>query len=298
MKKSCLKCKNSIESETDWHGLHHDCFREWFQLNQLLHFEDIAARSQSQIPRENGAINTSFFHGKFRKYSARLGDESYILKVEQIEYPELPATEYVSNQIFKSLKIPVPDHFLLRFPEERACFVTKNFMSKLSGSTLIHIYHFFGKGQIYDCETLIKIIGDLTGRRTEQEKFVYLTIADSLIGNNDRHGRNLGFIQNIKGLQLAPFYDNPSALGIEDIAFLGADLQPRGAIYTKLSDQPTLKDYVLEWNRLGFGKIIDNFKKNLSLEQTTKLITESHLTERRKSALLRLVIKRSEELYA
>ena len=92
----------------------------------------------------------------------------------------------------------------------------------------------------HNCEHLVRIIGEKTRRRTEQERFVYLTLVDTLTGNHDRHGRNLGFIQTPKGLQLAPFYDNPSYIGLDDDLMLGADLQPRGAIFTEETDEPTV----------------------------------------------------------
>ena len=111
----------------------------------------------------------------------------------------------------------------------------------------------------HDCESLVKIIGEKTQRKREQEKFILLTLADSLIGNHDRHGRNLAFIRSAKGIWLSPFYDNPSALALEDPSMLGADLQPRGSIYTKDTDKPTMKDYVLEWNRLGYGECCPAF---------------------------------------
>ncbi|HSX04664.1 MAG TPA: HipA domain-containing protein [Rhabdochlamydiaceae bacterium] len=169
-------------------------------------------------------------------------------------------------------------------------------MSDLSSSTLDHIYHFVVDGKKHDCESLIEIIGEKTQRKREQERFVFLTLADSLIGNHDRHGRNLAFIRSAKGIWLSPFYDNPSALALEDPSILGADLQPRGSIFTKDSDKPTIKDYVLEWNRLGYSHVIQSFKKKLHLETIETLIEKSHISEKRKKALFHLISKRSEEL--
>ena len=95
---------------------------------------------------------------------------------------------------------------------------------------------------------------------------------------------------------LSPFYDNPSALALEDPSMLGADLQPRGSIHTKDTDKPTMKDYVLEWNRLGYGDVVRRFKKNLSLGTIKDLIEKSHVSEKRKRALLGLILKRNGEL--
>ncbi len=292
----CHCCKPLYVEETSLHGLHENCFKECF--GSCEKFVDLVARSQSAPPApiSQEPKNISFFHGAYRKYSARLGKRTYILKVQQQEYPELPATEFLSNQIFHSLNIPVPDHYLIKYPKDTLCFVTKNFMSDLTASTLDHIYHFVTDEKKHDCESLVKIIGEKTQRKIEQEKFILLTLADSLIGNHDRHGRNLAFIRSAKGIWLSPFYDNPSALALEDPSMLGADLQPRGSIYTKDTDKPTMKDYVLEWNRLGYGDVVRHFKKNLSLPTIKDLIEKSHLSEKRKRALLVLILKRNEEL--
>ena len=296
MQLSCCKCLKKLALEDSWYGLHKNCFKDWFCLQEVSHFLDLVARSQSQAPQENQMANISFFNGAYRKYSARLGESGFILKVQQKEYLELPATEYLCNQIYESLDIEIPHYYLIRFPEEHFCFVTKNFMSGLIASDLVHIYHFVKDGKNHDCESLVTIIGEQTGRRVEQERFVYLTLADSLIGNHDRHGRNLGFIQSTKGMHLAPFYDNPSALALEEHSMLGADLQPRGSIFTKETDKPTLKDYVWEWKRLGFGDVVNRFRKQHSLEKIQSLVENSYISEKRQKALLRLIFKRSEEL--
>jgi hypothetical protein len=296
MHTSCCKCFEKLALEDSWYGLHKNCFKNWFCLQDVSHFLDLVTRSQSQAPQENQMANISFFNGAYRKYSAHLGESSFILKVQQKEYLELPATEYLCNQIYECLAIEIPNYYLIRFPEDQFCFATKNFMSGLIASDLVHIYHFVKKGKNHDCESLVTIIGEQTGRRIEQERFVYLTLADSLIGNHDRHGRNIGFIQSAKGMQLAPFYDNPSALALEEHSMLGADLQPRGSIYTKETDKPTMKDYVREWKRLGFGDVVDRFRKQHSLEKLQSLVENSYISEKRQKALLQLIFKRSEEL--
>jgi len=270
---------------------------KWFDLDEICKFADIIPKSQSsQTLSENHGINASFFQGAFRKYSSRLGKHNYILKVAQNEHPELPVTEFVCNQIYEYLKVQIPKYYLIRYPNDQFCFVTKNFMAEFKNSSLVHIYHYLKNKKEHNCEQLISIIGANTGRRTEQERFVYLTLVDSLIGNHDRHGRNLAFIQSPKGNILAPFYDNPSFVGLDDDSMLGADLQPRGAIFTKASTEPTMKDYIIEWNRLGYDHVIANFKKNLRIENIEAIINKSNLSEKRKAALFRLICKRREEL--
>lgn len=295
MKLLCCRCQEEIPPGDSWYGLHTHCFKKSFH-EELIEFLDVAIRATSQVPLKKRSFNSSFFHGKFRKYSARLGGTSYILKVQQPEYPELPATEFLCNRIYENLGIEVPPYHLIRFPEDAFCFATKNFMSGTTAATLDHIYHFMKPSMKYDCETLVNIIGKQTGRRIEQEKFVYLTLVDSLIGNNDRHGRNLGFIKTSKGFALAPFYDNPSALGVECHSFLSADLQPRGAIFTNHSTEPTMKDYIIEWTRLGYLNVIDQFRKTLASTPFEQHLQSQFLSEKRQNAIKRLIEKRIGEI--
>ncbi|MBS0655825.1 MAG: HipA domain-containing protein [Verrucomicrobia bacterium] len=292
---TCCKCAELLENES-WYGLHKPCFMDWFELSELNNFSDIIPRSQSLAPLDPYENNISFFHGAFRKYSSILGEDSYILKVVQEGHPELPATEFLCNQIYENLGIDIPKYYLVRFPENQFCFVTRNFMTKAPNSSLVHIYHYLKSGEEYNCERLVTVIGEQTKRRTEQEKFVYLTLADSLVGNHDRHGRNIGFIQSPRGMVLAPFYDNPSFIGLDDDWMLGADLQPRGAIFTKATDEPRMGDYVTEWYRLGYEAVVDRFRKSFSLEKIEQIIKVSFLSEKRKKALFRLICKRGAEL--
>ncbi len=48
--------------------------------------------------------------------------------------------------------------------------------------------------------------------------------------------------------------------------------------------------------RLGYGDIVDRFRKQHSLGKLQSLIEKSYISEKRQKALLRLILKRSEEL--
>lgn len=294
--KNCCKCHEKLTNDEAKYGLHASCFQDWFESTSISEFSDITPRSQSLAPLEHRSLNASFFHGAFKKFSSKLGDHHYILKVVQKEHPELPATEYLCNQIYDSLGVEIPPYFLLRFPDDSLCFATRNFMTKRQNSSLVHIYHFLQSKNDYTCENLVKIIGEQTGRRRDQEKFVFLTLVDSLVGNHDRHGRNIGFIQSAGDLTLSPFYDNPSFIGLDDDSMLGADLQPRGAIYTQTSDEPTTKDYVKEWRRLGYDNIVQKAINAFAQDSIEEIIQKSFITEKRRNALIRLIKKRGDEL--
>ena len=151
--KKCFKCMGDILNDKSWYGLH----VQWFNLSSLELFQNILSRRQSDSIN-NKSINSSFFHGKFRKYSSILGSKKYILKVEENDYQELSATEYLCNQILKLLKVNVAPFYLINFEEKHSCFATENFMQNYKGSSLVHLYHFFKKNLHYNCKNILKII--------------------------------------------------------------------------------------------------------------------------------------------
>ena len=163
MNSICYKCKSKINRNDHWYGLHENCFIEWFKLSSLDRLQNLAARYQTEQPSIAGTKNSTFFHGMFRKYSCTLNDISYILKVEEPEFRELPATEYLCNQIYKMLGLNIPPFFLINLEEDVSCFVTENFMSNFQESNLVHMYHLLASHERYDCETLVQIIADKTG---------------------------------------------------------------------------------------------------------------------------------------
>ena len=117
----CYKCLNTVEPEKCIYGLHKACFREWFQLQNLSEFEKIRAKASSFENNPKAffsSINLSFYQGKFKKYSASLDNQQYILKVEEKDYPELPAIEsirkiiiYNFNMLYKKLNLSISSQF-------------------------------------------------------------------------------------------------------------------------------------------------------------------------------------------
>ena len=289
----CFKCSQGIKEESPLHGLHPTCFIEWFSLKQSDDFVSIAIAHES--PLEQNAFVSSFFHGKFKKYAARLGNIHYILKLSD-EYPELAKAEYLCNQIARSLKLDVANHFLIRFMNHADCFVTYNFMQDFEGSDLKHIYHFLGKDDAYTVKNLLKIIETKTGKMSEVRKFIHMCLFDALIGNHDRHGRNLGFIVSAKGYVMAPCYDNPSYLAIEDKFLLAAHHEPRGRIATSRTEEPVMIDYVQEFKELAYRDLVIEFLAHMDLQKIEKIIDQSFLSQKRKKAFTSLMNRRYLEL--
>jgi hypothetical protein len=270
----------------------------WFSLSQAAEFTGLAQKSASQVtPGSDDRRQeiSSFFHGKFRKYSATLAGVSYIMKVKEAEAPELPDVEYLSNQIAELLSIPVAKFYCIDFLGERT-FVTKNFVEKKTNSNLVHICHYQKEKASHDCELLINIISEVTGRYLDIETFINVCLFDSLIGNHDRHGRNLGILVTPKGSVLAPIYDNPSALGLEGGEWLKADFSPKGRIPTQETTEPTIRDYVVEFDRLGYAEQVSAFAKRVNISKINALIDSSFCSPLMKGAIKRLVRSRVKEV--
>ena len=299
----CLKCLAPLNASDEYEetGLHAPCFATWFKLKRSASFGDFQRRQTvSADPGKDkldaSSWNTSFFHGRFKKYSASLAGQSYIFKVRELIAPELPDVEYVCNQIAKALGLPVPPFYMVKFGGERA-FVTKNFIRKSSGvANLVHIYHHLNPVGPYDCETLLEVILRETGKYADAEIFVKTCLYDALVGNHDRHGRNLALLVTAKGSALAPIYDNVSALRLEQGTFLKADWNPAGKIATKASGEPTAKDYAREFQRLGYGPQVTAFAKRIHLKKLIEIIDASLCSSLMKDALTRVITKRASEI--
>ncbi len=319
-KHKCFKCHKSIEHQSIY-GLHTDCFQKWFAVQDSSEFYDLDFKKTTSYSSSHSATFTtnkdSFYHGRYRKYSAKLGDQQYILKVEEPGFPDLPAMEYLCNQIASLLNLKVPEYYLILFSDESntknkatttkmnkeeqeseklITFVTKNFMQGTVGS-LHHLYKYVPKSH-YNCETLIKVIQEKTSRLRDVETFVEICLFDSFIGNGDRHGRNLGIIDTGKKRQLAPMYDNPSNFGVQDEKMLGPQFNFSGYIWTSNSKEPKTNDYLKEFKRLNLETACLKFAKKV-IRQFPLLMEEiklSEISEKRKKSFVNYLKNRLEDL--
>lgn len=323
----CLRCRKIIKDQS-FYGLHIGCYLEWFKLSDLLEFSSLDPKKQDSnlnYPYIK-KIKNSFYHGRYHKYSARLDNITYILKVQEVKFPDLPAIEYVCNNIASLLNLNVPEYYLIRYEgknnlevflnktpirkrgnqnkgsrqksnkelnQPRMTFVTRNFMQDYKGGTLHHIYKFLPKGEKnYSCKNIINVFSQYT-KPIDVRQFIEMTLFDSLIGNNDRHGRNLGIIESSKRKRLAPMYDNPSYFGVESIDLMDFDFNISGCIRTSSSKKPKLLDYIQEFQSLGFEKACLKFIKK-AVTQSQKIVETvecSEISKKRKEAFVKFLNK-------
>ncbi len=293
----CLKCFQDLIGSVKY-GLHEKCFVDWFKTDPKNDFLSLTQRSATSRDPEakETANNTSFYHGKFKKYSADLGPENFILKMRESKgAPELPEVEYLCNQIAALLGLPIPEFFYIDFFSDKV-FVTKVFIKKNAGNAnLEHIYK-FRPDEEHSCETLIKVISDTTKLPYDVDVFLNTILFDALIGNHDRHGRNLAFIVTPAKTVLSPIYDNVSYLSLVSGPLLGADFNPTGRITTKNSKEPSMKHYVEEFFRLGYRDTVLAFASKVKVPKIEAAIDQSFCSVEMKQAIKKLLNKRYKEL--
>jgi len=295
----CLKCLLPLEGSNNTHyGLHPSCFLDWFNVSSPAEFVSLQRRSDASSSSAQAynpsPQNTSFFHGKFKKYSAYLNGDSYILKMRQEDAPELPEVEYLCNQIGESLGISLAEFYYIDFNGDKT-FVTKNFIKSGAPVSLEHIYH-FRPNDSHNCEKIIQVITEKTQRPNDVKTFIKTTLFDALIGNNDRHGRNLAFITTAKGALLSPIYDSVSYLSLEKGNMLKADFNPTGKISTRAINDPSMHDYVKEFKRLGYEDEIKEFHQSIKPSEMDTLVDMSFCSNLMKNAIKALIKKRLREL--
>jgi hypothetical protein len=239
--------------------------------------------------------SSSGFQGLLDKFGVTLGKDSFIIKPRSPMFPELPEIEFVSNQIADLIGIHVAEYGYWKMGKDFV-FVSKNFMTvSKSKDALIH-FNRMVKGQ-WSCEAVVKsITQNSTSRDHDLRQFILVCLFDSLIGNSDRHSRNLAYLYKNGKYKLAPIYDSVSVMIAKKLGYqMIRDMDWGGKIRTKLSESPSFQDYVGEFRRLQLGRAVDlSLTKIKKLEkQVAQLIDHSYL-----SAMNKFILKeRIEEIY-
>jgi hypothetical protein len=297
---TCLYCNKPLGDKNTF-GLHNDCFKQAFNISSIDQFQDwqrkeAISKDAPHLPEK--PYLSSFFAGNYRKYEASLLGTRYIFKLGNPDCPELAPVEYLCNVIGKRLGIPVPEPFALIQENNELAFVTKNFTQDIHGHhNLVHLYHYLPEGEDhYNVKNILETIGQQTQNAKDIHIFLEVLIFDALVGNHDRHGRNLAFLETGNGKRLSPIYDNTSALGLETGKFLLADWNPRGKIAVAHTKEPTLKDYLREIRRLGYFDSLAQFIGDFPGEEISNLIREAaFLSNNMRTAFHDLFRKRAKE---
>lgn len=293
----CLFCKSSLEAKIAKHGHHPECFQKLFELRDEK--SDFLELMPSKIEEASGQkiesrIASSFFHGAFKKYSTRIENKRFILKVQETACPDLPIIEYVSNLMARDLGLDVPDFYYVLLNNQVPTFVTRNILDFHDKSNLVHIWHYLkidGSTDVKELSivNLMQILENETKRPLDLKNFIEVCLFDMFIGNHDRHGRNLALIEKQSSKILCPVYDNPSYIGILDSSMLGMQVNACGKIYTENKQEPLIDDYIEEFIELGHQEIVESFVKKLKNYNIEKPFTGIRMNLKRKKAFKEMI---------
>lgn len=199
----------------------------------------------------------------------------------------MPENEFLSNQVGALLGVNVAEYGYWRLGNDHV-FVTKDFVSTPGSTlTLVHLSRFM-KGK-WDCESVVKVlINHSSVPQIDLDQFVKVCLFDALIGNSDRHGKNLAFIRENGKLRLSPVYDNVSVMIAKDLQYeMIKHMNWGGKIKSRDSESPDFFDYLREFKRLKLGKYSKHFENRLlqKKSQLLALIKKSKLSAIKKYIL-------------
>jgi serine/threonine-protein kinase HipA len=137
---------------------------------------------------------------------------NYILKPQNIQYPQMPENEHLSMKLAALFKIDIVPVNMIRLTSGELCYITKRIDRNSDGSKN-HMVDFLQILELEDkykgtMETLGKTIGELSANTLlDKLRFFELTLFNFIIGNNDMHLKNFSLWLTDIGWVLSPAYD-------------------------------------------------------------------------------------------
>lgn len=137
---------------------------------------------------------------------------NYILKPQNILYPQMPENEHLSMKLAKLFKIDIVPVNMIRMDSGELCYITKRIDRNKDGSKN-HMIDFLQILELENkykgtMETLGKTIGELSANTLlDKLRFFELAVFNYIIGNNDMHLKNFSMWLSNKQWTLSPAYD-------------------------------------------------------------------------------------------
>lgn len=251
---------------------------------------------------------------KFKYYGGKNGgkicitynNEDYMLKFPAINegisvhgYSNSCISEYIACNIIKTLGLKVQETILGIYKinnNERIVVACKDFTSngtifkqfaELKNSQIETSKNGYGTELVEIIETIEKqLIYDVN----ELKQFFWeMFIADSLVGNFDRHNGNWGFLinENLKKIEIAPIYDCASCLypqltdeKIEDIIDNEEEMEARVFVFPtsalRINDKKiNYFDYISSLEDEDCNKALLAIFPRINIERINKIIDET-----------------------
>lgn len=136
----------------------------------------------------------------------------YILKPQNLQYPQMPENEHLSMRLAALVGIDVVPSTLIRLASGELSYLTKRIDRKEDHSK-IHIIDFLQILELEDkykgnMEILGKTIGELSANTLlDKLRFFELAVFNYVIGNNDMHLKNFSMWLTDQGWTVSPAYD-------------------------------------------------------------------------------------------
>jgi serine/threonine-protein kinase HipA len=223
---NCLYCYTSLdENQVDYHP---KCIKAFFgtthapelpyRLTEMEQLAREAATLSISVPGVQPKLSLEWIKEALKNgHQGRLTimnalEGQYILKPQNVDYPQMPENEHLSMKLAELFKIAIVPVNMIRLQSGELCFITKRIDRNADGSKN-HMIDFL---QILELENkykgtmeqLGKKIGDLSvNTLLDKLRFFESTVFNYVIGNTDMHLKNFSMFLSNTGWMLSPFYD-------------------------------------------------------------------------------------------
>ena len=306
----CLYCYKETDTNADG-GYHPQCIKTFYgstkapvlpyRLSEMEQLAKETALLSITVPGVQpkislGWIKTALENGNQNRLTIMdILEGQYILKPQNVKYPQMPENEHLSMKLAELFKIDVVPFAMIRLASGELCYITKRIDRKQDGSR-IHMIDFLQILELVDkykgtMETVGKTIGDLSvNTLLDKLRFFELAVFNYVIGNNDMHLKNFSMWLSESGWILSPAYDLLNVKMIlpgdkEDVALLlgGKKENFNKGYFDSLGT-------VLKLNEKQINAVYKRLGKWLA--EATSMIDMSFLTNDRKTKYKELIARR------
>jgi serine/threonine-protein kinase HipA len=308
----CLYCYKTLEENlVDYHP---KCTKAFFGINKApvlpYMFSEMeklakeAAELSVTVPGVQPKLSLGWIRNELANtHQSRLTimdalEGQFILKPQNIEYPQMPENEHLSMKLAELFKIDIVPANMIRLASGELCYITKRIDRNSDGSKN-HMIDFLQILELADkymgtMETVGKKIGELSvNTLLDKLRFFELSVFNYIIGNNDMHLKNYSMFLSDIGWVLSPFYD------LLNVKLVLPNDNEECALLLGGKKENLNKGY---FDRLGLGLKLNNkqinavYKRLVSwLPKANQLINASFLEEGRKISYTKQIHDRTKE---
>lgn len=225
MKNKCLFCGKELNEEKDFHSSCSFLFFGTKKAPILNYTMDEMAELAKNIVENSVAVtgvqpklSLGFIddvindknYGRLTILGALGGN--YILKPQNLMYPQMPENEYLTMKMARICGISVVPFSLIRLKSGELSYITKR-IDRTDKGEKIHMLDMFQILEAFDkYKSSIERVGKAvieysTNTILDMLRLFEVIIFSYITGNNDMHLKNFSLILNGKDWVLSPFYD-------------------------------------------------------------------------------------------